>query len=95
LHAIGIRKIPSLEEQIEKGFSEYIKRYNFNDEQVRVLERIKSILAQNYVKNKRLNPDDIFSSPVYEQIVGRKEDLEKIFSNNFKNILSDLESVVH
>jgi len=95
LHAIGIRKIPSLEEQIEKGFSEYIKRYNFNDEQVKVLERIKSILAQNYVKNKRLNPDDIFSSPVYEQIVGRKEDLEKIFSNNFKNILSDLESVVH
>ena len=95
LHAIGIKEIPSIERRIEKGFSECIKRYNFNDEQTKVLDRIKSILALNYVKNKRLNPDDIFSSPVYEQIVGRKEDLEKVFSNNFKNILRDLESVVH
>lgn len=94
LHAIKKRKIPSLEERIEKGFSEYIKRSNFNDEQIRILYKIKNILAQNYVRNKRLNPDDLFSYPLYEQIIGRREELEKVFSNNFKNILHNLEGAI-
>ncbi|MGC9093505.1 MAG: type I restriction-modification enzyme R subunit C-terminal domain-containing protein, partial [Bacteroidota bacterium] len=84
-----------LEQRIEKGFSEYIKRSNFNDEQIKVLDRIKNILAQNYVKNKRLNPDDIFSSPVYEQIIGRKEDLKNLFPDDFEVVLHSLESAIH
>jgi type I site-specific restriction endonuclease len=95
LHAVGIRKIPSLEERIEKGFSGYIKTYNFTDEEIKILEKIKNILAQNYVKNKRLSPDDLFSSPVYEQIIGSKEDLEKVFSGDFKNILDNLGTVIY
>jgi len=94
LHAIGKRKIPSLEERVEKGFSEYIRTYNFKDKQIKILEKIKNILAQNYVKNKTLNPDDLFSSPLYEQIVGRKEDLEKVFANKFEDILHDLETTI-
>jgi len=94
LHAIGIRKIPSVEERIEKGFEEYIKTYNFTDEQIKILERIKSILAKNYIKNKRLASDDIFSSPIYEQIVGRKEELNKLFSGSFGKILEDLETTI-
>ncbi len=79
LYAIGKREIPSLEERIKKGFSEYIRTYNFSDEQIKILDRIKKILAQNYINNGRLVSNDIFSSPIYEKIVGRKEDLEKIF----------------
>ncbi|MGC8653500.1 MAG: type I restriction-modification enzyme R subunit C-terminal domain-containing protein, partial [Candidatus Kryptoniota bacterium] len=95
LHAIEKRKIPSLEERIEKGFSECIKAYNFDDHQIVILKRITNILAQNYVKNRKLSPDDIFSSPVYEQIIGRKEDLQRIFSNNFESVLKNLESAIH
>lgn len=91
---MGVRKIPSIETRIEKGFSEYIKTYNFNDEQIKILERIKNILAQNYVRNKRLNPDDLFSYPLYEQIIGRKEDLEKVFSNNLESVLHNLEDAI-
>jgi len=94
LHAIGKKKIPSIEERIEKGFSEYINRYNFNDYQIKILRMIKNILAKNYVKNKKLNPYLIFSTPVYEQIVGRKEELEKLFEHNIDKILSDLEKAV-
>jgi len=94
LHAIGIKKIPSPEERIEKGFSEYIKRNNFSDEQIKILNRIKSILAQNYIKNKRLNADYIFSFPVYEKIIGRKEELENLFGNNIDIILQELENSV-
>lgn len=95
LHAIGKRSIPTLEERVEKGFSEYIKNYNFNDDQIKILEKIKKILAQNYVKDKRLNPEDIFSSPVYEKIVGRREDLEKVFENNFNDVLKKMESAIY
>ncbi|MGC8595765.1 MAG: type I restriction-modification enzyme R subunit C-terminal domain-containing protein, partial [Candidatus Kryptoniota bacterium] len=84
-----------LEERIEKGFSECIKTYNFDDDQIVILKRITNILAQNYVKNRKLSPDDIFSSPVYEQIIGRKEDLQRIFSNNFESVLKNLESAIH
>ena len=94
LHAIGLKKIPTLEERIEKGFSEFIKNYNFNDEQIKVLERIKSILAQNYVKNKKLNPDDIFSYPVYQQIIGRKEYLERIFNFDIKSIFDNFQHFI-
>lgn len=95
LHAIGVKSIPTLEERIERGFAEFIKSYNFtNDEQIRILEKIKNILARNYVNNKRLSPEDIFSLPVYEAIVGRKEEIDKIFMNNFSNILKNLETVV-
>ncbi|SDC85952.1 Helicase conserved C-terminal domain-containing protein [Desulfurella multipotens] len=95
LHAIEKRKIPSLEERIEKGFFEYIKRTKFNDDQIKVLSRMINILAQNYIKKRRLNFDDIFSSPVYEQIIGREKDLKKIFPNNFENVLKDLESIIN
>jgi type I site-specific restriction endonuclease len=94
LHATGIKKIPTIEKRIEKGFSEYIKRNNFTDEQIKILERIKSILAQNYVKNRKLIPEEIFSNPLYEQIVGSREELEKVFSNDFKNILDDLNHAI-
>jgi len=94
LHAIGKRSIPSLEERIEKGFSEYIKRYPFTDEQIKILDRIKIILAKNFVENKKLNPDDIFSNPVYEKILGGREELEKKFSGRFKDVLRSLEDIV-
>jgi type I restriction enzyme R subunit len=94
LHAIGIKKIPAPEERIEKGFSEYIKRNNFSDDQIKILNRIKSILAQNYIKNKRLNSVDIFSFPVYEKIIGTKEELEILFGNDIDIILKELEESV-
>lgn len=95
LHAIGIKQIPSIEERIEKGFEGYIRTYNFTDEQIRILEKIKSILAKNYIENKKLTTNDIFSSPVYEQIIGSKENLNRIFEQNWDKILKDLENSIY
>ena len=94
LHAIGVKKIPSIKERIEKGFEEYIKSYNFTDEQIKLLERMKDILARNYVKNRKITIDDIFSSPVYEKIVGDKNKLNKIFRNKLTQVLANLEESV-
>jgi len=95
LHAIGIRNIPTLKERIEKGFESFIRSYNFeNDEQIKILERIRDILAENYLKNRSFNIDYIFSSPVYERIIGSKEDLDKKFFGRFEDILYKLENSI-
>jgi len=92
LHATGIKRIPTIKERVEIAFEKYINAHNFNDEQIRILRKMKSILAQNYLKNKKLKLEEVFSSPVYEQIVGNKTAVEEIFQGNLNKTLRGLEN---
>ena len=56
--------------------------------------KIKNILASNYIQNKRISLDDIFRNPIYEQILGRKNELDIVFGNNFSEIIKSFESTV-
>jgi len=94
LHAIGIKHIPSPEKRIEEAFEKYINSKDFTDEQIRTLRKMKKILARNYLKHKKLDVNIIFSSPIYEQIIGRKQDLERIFANKFNFILKDIQTTI-
>lgn len=94
LQALGKKRIPTLEERIEKGFDSYIKTYNFTDEQIKILGKLKNVFAANIVKQKTITIDDIFASPVYEKIIGRKEDVDLIFGNKFSSVVKELESAV-
>jgi type I site-specific restriction endonuclease len=95
LHAIGLRKIPSLQERIEKGFKSYINTYDFTDEQIKKLSRMKNILAANLIQKKQLKIENIFSIPIYEQIIGRREEVEKIFEGKFSKVLNELENSIN
>lgn len=93
LHAAQVKPIPTVEERIESAFDSYVQTYNFSDMQIKALERIKKIFAANVAERKRFTADDLFSNPVYEQIVGREEDLRGVFEGKFEKVMSDLQNV--
>lgn len=94
LHAAQVKPIPTVEERIESAFESYVQTYNFTDEQIRTLEHIKKIFAANVAEKKKFTADDLFSNPVYEQIIGKPEDLHKVFEGKFSQVLSDLQQVI-
>jgi len=94
LHALDLRKLPTLEERVEKGFDSYLATYNFTDEQIITLKRLKDILVSNLAAGKPISTDTIFSNPVFEHIVGSRNDVQKKFDGKLDNVLSEIEKVV-
>lgn len=90
LHALGVKSIPSLEERVKLAYDGYISTYNFTDEQIRILSKIKDIIVSNLASKKDINIDLVFDNPIYERIIGRKEQVEEVFNGKFEKILSEL-----
>ena len=55
LHALGKKKIPSPKERIEKNYLSYLHTYNFTDEQIKVLKKIKDVFASNISSKKDID----------------------------------------
>lgn len=94
LHALGLRKLPTLEERVEKGFDSYLATYDFTDEQIKTLRRVKDILVSNIAARKPISVDSIFSNPIFEHIVGTRNEVERKFEGKLKEVLQDIERVV-
>jgi len=94
LNAIGIRKIPTRRERIERGIESYLQTYDFNDTQIKTLRRLKEIFAANVEARKEITTDDIFANPIYERIVGSRDEIERKFSGRFSEVVRDIETVV-
>jgi type I restriction enzyme, R subunit len=94
LNAMGIRKIPSRRERIERGIESYLQTYDFNDSQIKTLRRLKEIFAANVEARKEITTDDIFANPIYERIVGSRDEIERKFSGRFSEVVRDIETVV-
>lgn len=94
LHAYGIKKIPTMKERIEKGFDGYISTYNFTDNQIKTLRRIKDIFVANKLEKKEITVDEIFANPIFERLVGNKSEVEKLFSGEFSKAIDDLKNVI-
>ncbi|MBI4993858.1 DEAD/DEAH box helicase family protein [Candidatus Wolfebacteria bacterium] len=94
LHAFGIKEIPSVKSRIEDGFNSYINTYNFTDNQIKTLRRIKDIFVANKLEKKEFSVDDIFSNPIFEKLVGSKQYVEELFNGEFGKIIKDLEDVI-
>ncbi|MDQ3020400.1 MAG: DEAD/DEAH box helicase family protein [Bacteroidota bacterium] len=90
LQALGIRKIPTIKERIEKGYLAYLHTYNFTDNQIRVLKKLKNTFASNAESKKELTANDIFGNPVYSKLIGDKKEIEKIFEGRFEKVFSDM-----
>jgi type I site-specific restriction endonuclease len=94
LNAVGIRKIPSRRERIERGIESYLQTYDFNDSQIKTLRRLKEIFAANVEARKEITTDDIFANPIYERIVGSRDEIERKFSGRFSEVVRDIETVI-
>ncbi len=92
LHAFGFKKIPSPAERIERLYNTYISTYNFNDEQIIILRKIKDLIVSNLTLKKDITLKDIFSNPIYERLIGNFSEVNEKFDNKFESVLSNLKS---
>lgn len=90
LHALGMKKIPTPKERIEKNYLSYLHTYNFTDDQIKVLKKIKDVFASNITSKKDINVNEIFGNPIYERLIGSKDEIDKIFDNKLDLVIADL-----
>ena len=92
LHAIGKKKIPTPKERIEKNYLSYIHTYNFNDEQIVILRKIKDVFASNISSKRDIDIKDIFGNPIYEKLIGSYEKVNEKFDGKFNLVINDLKN---
>ncbi len=92
LHALGKKKIPTAKERIEKNYLSYLHTYNFTDDQIAVLKKIKDVFASNVASKRNIDEKEIFRNPIYERIIGSYEEVNKKFDGNFPSVINDLKN---
>jgi len=90
LHALGKKKIPSPKERIEKNYVSYIHTYNFTDEQIVILKKIKDVFASNLASNREIDIKEIFGNPIYERLIGSYDSINQKFDGKFNLVINDL-----
>lgn len=92
LHALGKKKIPTPKERIEKNYLSYIHTYDFTDEQIIVLKKIKDVFASNLASKRSIDEKEIFGNPIYERLIGSYDDINKKFDGKFGLVINDLKT---
>lgn len=92
LHAMGKKKIPTPKERIEKNYLSYLHTYNFTDEQIIVLKKIKDVFASNITDKRDIEVNDIFGNPIYERLIGSFDEVNKKFEGNLTHVIADLKN---
>ncbi len=92
LHALGKKKIPTPKERIEKNYLSYIHTYDFTDEQIVVLKKIKDVFASNIASKRTIDEKDIFGNPIYEKLIGSYDSINKKFDGKFGLVIQDLKN---
>lgn len=92
LHALGERKIPTLKDRIEKNYLSYIHTYDFTDEQIIILKKIKDVFVANITSKRDIDIKEIFANPIYERLIGSYENINRKFDGKFDLVINDLKS---
>lgn len=90
LHVLGIKSVPTPLERIKKGYESYIASTVFNDEQVRVLRKIKDIFASNINSYGKIDTSTIFGNPVYEGIIGNFDNINELFEDKLGEVVEEM-----
>ncbi|GAA4465505.1 hypothetical protein GCM10023189_46220 [Nibrella saemangeumensis] len=94
LHALGKKSIPTPKERIEKNYLAYLHTYDFSDEQIVVLRKIKDLFASNITLKRDIEVKDIFGNPIYERLIGSYEKVNTKFDGDFNKVLVDLKNTL-
>lgn len=92
LHALGKKKIPTPKERIEKNYLSYINTYDFTDEQIAVLKKIKDVFASNIASKREIDIKEIFGNPIYERLIGSYDSINQKFDGKFDLVVNDLKN---
>ena len=93
LHGTGIKKIPTPKERIEHGYESYIKTYDFNDQQILVLQKIKGFVSANIAEKKQISPQEVFDNPFYVRAIGYDyQEVNQLFDNQFPYVFNELQT---
>ena len=92
LHALGKKRIPSPKERIEKNYLSYINTYDFTDEQVSILKKIKDVFVSNVSTKNDIDIRSIFGNPIYERLIGSYENVNSKFDGKFDQVVADLKA---
>jgi len=90
LHVLGIKSVPTPLERIKKGYESYIASSVYNDEQVRVLRKIKDIFASNINSYRKIDTTTIFGNPVYEGIIGNFDSINELFEGKLGEVVEEM-----
>ncbi len=90
LAVLGVRTIPTKAEQLESGFEQFLKLCPFTAEQVAALTKIKNILAANIDEQGRVDLDAIFANPIYSRLLGRFEEINRLFEGRLREVFGQL-----
>lgn len=92
LHAMGKKKIPTPKERIEKNYLSYIYTYDFTDEQIVILKKIKEVFASNIASKRTIDEKAIFGNPIYERLIGTYDSINKKVDGKFNIVINDLKN---
>lgn len=59
---------------------------------MKILLKIKEVFASNLTNHKDVSIQAIFSNPIYEKIVGKKADINKLFDGQLDAVLADMKN---
>lgn len=90
LDVLGVKKIPTTQERIEAGFDSYLGLYNFTDDQIETLRKIKDAFVANLSSSGRVDLDVIVSSPIYTRLIGTFEEIDAKFDGRLRQIVEDM-----
>jgi type I restriction enzyme R subunit len=92
LHALGKKKIPTQKERIEKNYLSYLQTYNFSDDQIKVLKKIKDVFISNLASQKPIDEKEIFGNPIYQRLIGSYDEVNQKFDGQFNLVIDNLKN---
>ena len=90
LQAFGIKKIPTVKDRISQGYDAFVSTYNFNERQIKQLNKFKKIFIANAENRTGFSPDSIFSNRVYEKKIGTRKENDEIFEGKFDVVFDNI-----
>ena len=91
LHVLGKRRIPTPFERVQTGYDSYIRSAEFTDKQVEVLRKIKDVFIAAMSEHGSVDARTIFANPIYEQIIGSYQDVNRLFDGRIDEIIEAMQ----
>ena len=88
--AVGSKKIPTQIERIIKGCESFLREKDFSDEQIIFLKKVRDSFIINLTKNDRFSFKQLFSDPIYQNLIGSYTDINTLFDGKLDDVTKEL-----
>lgn len=92
LAVLGIKAIPTTRDRIEAGFDSYLRLYNFTQDQVQCLCKIKDALVANVSSRGKVDVDAIFANPIYSRLIGDFDEANGLLDGRLREIVGEMQT---